>query len=141
VNETLRKPLAALCCGLLFGAGLAISGMTDPQRVLGFLDIAGNWQPALILVMGSAVAVTLAGFRIVLRRRRPLLAPYFYLPEARFIDVRLLSGAALFGIGWGLYGYCPGPALTALLYGQADTLLFVAAMVTGMALVAMTDRR
>jgi len=128
--------VAALVAGLLFGFGLAFSGMTDTGKVLGFLDIAGAWDPTLIFVMGSAVLVTLLSFRWVLRRPRPLFATAFHLPTARQIDPRLLGGATLFGIGWGLYGYCPGPALTALIYGRPDTLYFVLAMLAGMAISA-----
>lgn len=134
------KPLAGLLSGLLFGLGLAVSGMTDTHRVLGFLDLFGNWQPALVFVMGSAVAVTLLGFRLVLRQRRPLFAPSFYLPTTRYIDARLIGGAALFGIGWGLYGYCPGPAVTSLVYGDAQTIYFLVAMIAGMALASLADR-
>jgi uncharacterized membrane protein YedE/YeeE len=134
------KPLAALVCGLLFGLGLAISGMTDTNRVLGFLDLAGDWQPALLWVMGAAVTVTLLGFRFVLRQPRPLFAPDFYLPVTRRIDWQLLGGAALFGIGWGIYGYCPGPAISALFYGSADTYFFVVAMVCGMWLAARLEK-
>jgi uncharacterized membrane protein YedE/YeeE len=126
------KPLAGLLSGLIFGFGLALSGMTDSNRVLGFLDIFGAWEPALLLVMGSAVAVTLIGFYFVLRQAKPVFAPSFYLPTLSRIDARLLSGAALFGIGWGIYGYCPGPAITALAYAKQDTVLFVGAMIAGM---------
>lgn len=128
--------LSALLAGLLFGFGLALSGMTDTNKVLGFLDFAGAWQPALAFVMGSAVLVTLLTFRVVVRRQRPLFDTRFHLAEKRIIDGRLLIGAALFGVGWGLYGYCPGPAVTALIYGERDTLLFVAAMLAGMALAS-----
>ncbi len=125
------KPLAGLLSGLLFGLGLAVSGMTDTHRVLGFLDLFGNWQPALVFVMG---------FRLVLRQRRSLFAPSFYLPTTRYIDARLIGGAALFGIGWGLYGYCPGPAVTSLVYGDAQTIYFLVAMIAGMALASLADR-
>lgn len=134
------KPLAALFCGILFGLGLAVSGMTDTNRVLGFLDLAGDWQPALLWVMGGAVMVTLLGFRFVLRQQRPLFAPDFYLPVTRRIDWRLVLGAALFGVGWGVYGYCPGPAISALFYGSSDTAIFVAAMVCGMWLAARLEK-
>lgn len=135
------KALAGLLCGVVFGFGLALSGMTDTRKVLGFLDLFGDWQPALALVMGSAVAVTLIGFRPVLRQPRPLFSPEFYLPPiTNPIDRRLLSGAALFGVGWALYGYCPGPALSALAYGQRETLLFVPAMLAGMWLAARLPR-
>jgi len=126
--------LMGLLAGLLFGLGLAMSGMTDTAKVLGFLDIAGNWDPDLAFVMGGAVLVTLVSFPLVLRRSTPLLGDRFQLPARRDIDVRLLSGAALFGVGWGIYGYCPGPALSALVYGDLNTLAFVLAMLAGMAL-------
>jgi len=128
--------LSALVVGLVFGFGLALSGMTDTNKVLGFLDFTGAWQPTLAFVMGGAVLVTVISFRFVLRRPRPLFDAQFHLPEKRAIDARLLTGAALFGIGWGLYGYCPGPALTSLIYGNGDTMLFVAAMLVGMALAS-----
>ncbi len=124
--------LVALLAGLVFGFGLALSGMTDTNKVLGFLDLTGAWNPALIFTMGSAVAVTLIAFRFVLRRSRPILTETFFLPTRSAIDWRLVVGAAIFGMGWGIYGYCPGPALTALVYGEADTILFVIAMVVGM---------
>ncbi len=135
------KPLAGLLCGLLFGLGLAVSGMTDTHRVLGFLDLFGAWQPALIFVMGSALVVTLLGFRLVLRQRQPLFAPSFYLPTTRDIDGRLVGGAALFGIGWGIYGYCPGPAISSLFYAETNTVYFVLAMVAGMWLASLLERR
>jgi uncharacterized membrane protein YedE/YeeE len=124
--------LAALAAGLLFGAGLALSGMNDPAVVLGFLDIAGAWNPTLAFVMGGALAVTFPGYRLVLRRGRALLEPKLALPTARAIDVPLVGGAALFGIGWGLAGYCPGPALASLAGAQPGTIVFVAAMLVGM---------
>ena len=127
------KALAALLCGSLFGAGLALSGMTDTAKVLGFLDLFGNWVPDLAFVMGGAVAVTLIAFRFVLRSH-PLLVPEFNLPTRRDVDGRLLAGAAIFGIGWGVYGYCPGPALSALVYLDMKTVIFVAAMLAGMAI-------
>jgi uncharacterized membrane protein YedE/YeeE len=134
------KPLAGLLCGLLFGTGLAVSGMTDTSKVLGFLDLFGAWQPALLLVMGSAVVVTLTGFRLVRRQSKPLFAPTFYLPLSTHIDARLIGGAALFGIGWGIYGYCPGPAVAALVYGDPATFLFIGAMVTGMLIANLADQ-
>ena len=126
------KGLTALVCGLIFGVGLAMSGMTDTAKVIGFLDIFGQWVPDLGFVMGGAVLVTVVAFRLVLRRDNPLLADSFALPANTAIDGRLLGGAALFGIGWGLYGYCPGPAISALVYLNTDTVIFVAAMLVGM---------
>lgn len=128
------RSVIALLCGLVFGVGLAVSGMTDTAKVLGFLDVSGNWVPDLAFVMGGAVCVTLLAFPLVLRRGKPLLSASFSLPVNKAIDSRLLSGAALFGIGWGIYGYCPGPALSALLYLDWKTAVFVTAMLIGMAL-------
>ncbi|MDO3380852.1 YeeE/YedE family protein [Gilvimarinus algae] len=135
------KSVFALICGLLFGAGLAMSGMTDTAKVLGFLDLFGRWDPALMFVMGGAVVVTLVGFRLVLRRSRPVCDERFNLPANRRIDRRLLAGAAVFGLGWGLYGYCPGPALSALVYLEIKTLAFVLAMISGMAVVHGWEKR
>jgi len=136
----MKQAAAGLLGGVVFGFGLALSGMTDTNRVLGFLDIAGDWQPALLLVMASAVLVTLCGFALVRRLGKPLFAATFHLPTRRAIDTRLLGGAAVFGVGWGIYGYCPGPALTALLYLQRDTVVFVAAMLAGMWLGSRLQR-
>ena len=135
------KALSALVCGLLFGFGLALSGMTDTAKVLGFLDVFGNWVPDLAFVMGGAVAMTMALFTLVLRRPRPVFADTFSLPQSRTIDGRLLAGAGIFGVGWGLYGYCPGPGLTALIYGHAGTMVFVASMLAGMWMVARREAR
>lgn len=134
MSASLARALAALCCGLIFGLGLSMSGMLDPARVRGFLDIAGAWDPSLAFVMGGAVAVTFCGLVVVRRMRRPLLGEHFGLEADRPIDARLLGGSALFGIGWGLAGFCPGPAIAALSTGLLPVLAFVAAMVTGMVL-------
>lgn len=134
------KALSALLCGVLFGFGLALSGMTDTAKVLGFLDLFGNWLPDLVFVMGGAVCVTLVAFRFVLRRPRPVLDASFHLPGRSDIDPRLVSGAMLFGVGWGLYGYCPGPALAALAYLNWEAGLFVLAMLAGMYLVGPVER-
>lgn len=128
------KGIVALVCGVIFGLGLAMSGMTDTAKVIGFLDIFGNWVPDLAFVMGGAVLVTLVAFRLILKRSKPLLANGFQLPTNTTLDGRLLGGAALFGIGWGIYGYCPGPAISALAYLNTDTVIFVGAMLAGMAL-------
>lgn len=124
--------------GVLFGIGLAVSGMFDPARVLGFLDIAGladgTWDPSLALVMIGALAVTLPAFAWSRRRAGPVAAPAFQQATVSGIEPRLLAGSALFGIGWGLVGYCPGPALAAMGFGQPTNLVFVAAMIAGMAL-------
>ncbi|MCL7713069.1 DUF6691 family protein [Stenotrophomonas mori] len=136
-----RVSLAALLAGALFGLGLAVSGMTDPQRILGFLDVAGDFDPSLLFVLGGAVGTTLLAFRVVLRRPAPLLAPGFQLSEVRRLDARLLGGAALFGIGWGLAGYCPGPALVGLGVRATEAGLFVPAMLAGMLLYGRIDRK
>jgi uncharacterized membrane protein YedE/YeeE len=128
-----RNVLAAFLSGALFGFGLAVSGMTDPTRVLGFLDVSGAFDPALLFVLGGAVATTTVLFRLVLRLPHPVLAERFQLANLRTIDRRLLGGAALFGVGWGLAGYCPGPALAGLGVLSAEALWFVPAMVAGMA--------
>lgn len=130
----MKTLLAAAACGLLFGAGLVISGMADPARVLGFLRVAPGWDPSLAFVMGGALLVTAPGFWWLERRRRPLLAAQFSQPARAPVDRRLLLGAALFGAGWGLAGYCPGPALVGAGQGLAAPLLFSAAMLLGAAL-------
>ncbi len=123
--------LVPLLCGLIFGAGLAVSGMVNPAKVLGFLDVTGQWDPSLLLVMGGGVAVFAAGFLLVKRSSRPLLAAKFEIPTRRDIDPKLVIGAALFGIGWGLAGFCPGPALTSLAFGLTKVYVFATAMVAG----------
>jgi len=133
------RNVIALLCGLVFGVGLAVSGMTDTAKVLGFLDVFGHWVPDLAFVMGGAVCVTLLAFPLVLRRAKPILSASFSLPANTSIDGRLLGGAALFGIGWGIYGYCPGPALSALLYLDYKTAVFVPSMLIGMALANRVD--
>ena len=130
------KTIVALFAGVIFGVGLAVSGMTNPQKVLDFLDVAGGarWDPTLAFVMGGALLVTVPAFRLVLKRRRPVLADGFALPTKSALDARLLGGAALFGVGWGLSGFCPGPAMTAsLAAGLPPVFVFVAAMLVGMA--------
>jgi uncharacterized membrane protein YedE/YeeE len=123
--------LASAVSGALFGAGLALSRMTDRQVVLGFLDVAGAWNPTLAFVMGGAVAVTAVAFRLVLRRPAPAFGDRFRVPDDDAIDARLLAGAASFGIGWGLAGFCPGPVLVGAAAGLADAWVFVPAMVAG----------
>lgn len=118
--------------GLLFGVGLVVSGMSDPAKVLNFLDLFGSWDPSLALVMAGAVIVTFLGYRLVFRRGRPIAGKTFHLPDRNDIDGRLLVGPVIFGIGWGLGGFCPGPALTALGLGASGTLAFVPAMLVGM---------
>ena len=129
----MAQMLVAAVSGIVFGLGLAVSQMVDPAKVLAFLDLAGDWDPSLAFVMAGAVAVSLVAFRYTLRRRAPLLARGFTLPEASDIDARLLAGAAVFGVGWGLVGFCPGPAVASLAFGHLESVLFVAAMLAGMA--------
>lgn len=117
--------------GSLFGAGLVLSHMVEPQRVLGFLDITGNWDPTLMFVMASALAVTLPAFRLVLKRAEPVMSGEFCLPTKTKVDGRLILGAALFGVGWGLAGYCPGPAVTALSLNWTEPGWMVAGMLAG----------
>lgn len=127
--------LVQFLAGLLLGLGLVVSGMSDPAKVLNFLDLAaipsGGWDPSLAFVMAGAIALAFLGFRAVLRRPRPLFDSVFHLPGATGIDRRILVGPAIFGIGWGLAGFCPGPALTSLAFGMTKVYVFVAAMVAG----------
>jgi uncharacterized membrane protein YedE/YeeE len=130
--------------GLVFGLGLLVSGMSNPAKVLNFLDLggiaAGNWDPSLAFVMAGAVAVTFTGYRLVLRRAQPLFGERFHLPTKRELDIRILAGPAIFGVGWGLAGFCPGPALVALGYGSRGAFIFVAAMVAGMWIARFLSR-
>jgi uncharacterized protein len=136
--------LAALLSGLLFGAGLVVSQMVDPTKVQHFLDFAGivggAWDPSLAFVMGGALAVTAPGYWLVLRRKAPLAASSFQIPTRRDIDAKLLVGSALFGIGWGLAGYCPGPAIASLAFGRLETAVFVIAMLAGMGVFRLRER-
>jgi uncharacterized membrane protein YedE/YeeE len=122
--------------GLIFGLGLLISGMSDPAKVLNFLDLAGigsgTWDPSLAFVMAGAIAVTFVGYGSVLRRPQPLFGKKFHLPTSEGLDLRIMTGPAIFGLGWGLAGFCPGPALTALGFGSSAAVIFVAAMMAGM---------
>jgi uncharacterized membrane protein YedE/YeeE len=131
----MRDIIAGLITGFLFGLGLCLSGMTNPAVILGFLDLAGDWNPALVFVMAAGVTVTFLGYRLLVPKARPLWAPRFSLPTATAIDKPLLAGAAIFGVGWGLAGYCPGPAVVSLASGRTAVMIFVAAMVTGMIFV------
>ncbi|MGI9412960.1 MAG: DUF6691 family protein [Hyphomicrobiales bacterium] len=126
------RALAGLLSGLVFGTGLVVSGMSNPAKVLNFLDFAGTWDPSLAFVMAGAGVVTFIGYRLVQARPHPAFADRFHLPSASDIDGPLLAGAASFGLGWGLGGYCPGPAVTALSLGANGTLVFVACMLIGM---------
>ena len=130
----------ALMVGLLFGIGLIVSGMTDPAKVIGFLDLAGSWDPSLGFVMGGAILVGIFAFGVARKRKRSLLGAPMRLPTATVIDRRLVLGSLAFGAGWGLAGYCPGPALASLATGGAKPLVFTLAMLAGMALFEVLDR-
>lgn len=127
----LKRAATALLSGTVFGYGLALAQMTDPAKVLGFLDLAGDWDPSLMLVLGGAVGTAALAFRRVLRRGRPALDEHFHISHKLRPDAPLLVGAALFGLGWGLGGYCPGPAISSLGFGNAEALWFVPAMLAG----------
>jgi uncharacterized membrane protein YedE/YeeE len=131
----------AFVSGLLFAAGLGIGEMTQPPRVLGFLDVAGRWDPTLAFVMAGAVTVYAIAVRMAARQARPVYAPVFALPTRRDIDPPLVLGAAIFGVGWGIAGLCPGPGVTALASGRPSAILFVAAMLVGMAAGGALERR
>ena len=132
--------LCAFLAGLVFGIGLLVSGMVSPAKVLGFLDLAGSWDPSLALVMAGAIAIGVPGFFVAARRRATLLGTPMLLPTTRAIDARLVIGGVLFGAGWGLAGFCPGPALVALGAGYGKALAFVAAMIAGMFVFEFADR-
>jgi uncharacterized protein len=123
-----------LISGVMFGLGLAVSGLINPAKVQNFLDVAGAWDPSLAFTMAAAVVTTGIGYALVFRRAAPLYDTRFHMPEGQNIDNRLIAGAALFGIGWGIAGYCPGPALAALSQGALGTVAFVVAMLAGMAI-------
>ena len=131
----------ALLAGAVFGIGLIVSGMADPAKVLGFLDLAGNWDPSLAFVMGGAILVGVVAFTFARRRTVSLLGLQMRMPTATQVDRRLVGGGLLFGIGWGIAGFCPGPALVALGMGEQKALVFVAAMLVGMGLFELLERR
>ena len=131
-NKSLAYSLAAFLTGLLFGAGLTVSEMVNPEKILSFLDIFGAWDPALILVMLGALMITIPGFQLIKRKDQPFFALKYLLPAKTAIDKKLMMGAVLFGIGWGLVGLCPGPALTGLVTLEADIIIFLIAMLAGM---------
>jgi uncharacterized membrane protein YedE/YeeE len=126
------RVLSAAAIGLIFGIGIVIAGMANPAKVLNFFDLFGSWDPSLLLVMASALTVTFIGYRFVLKRPAPKFDGKFHLPTRRDLDMPLIAGSALFGIGWGIAGFCPGGAIPALGSGQASPLIFVAAMIGGM---------
>ena len=132
--------LASFVAGLVFGVGLIVSGMTDPGKVIGFLDIAGNWDPSLAFVMAGAILVGFFAFMIAQRRTRNVLGGAMHLPQRRDIDARLIAGSVVFGVGWGLAGFCPGPALVSFGSGQDKAAVFVVAMLLAMLAAANRTR-
>jgi uncharacterized membrane protein YedE/YeeE len=133
--------LAILLSGLLFGSGVTISGMVNPMKILNFLDIFGPWDATLIFVMGAGLFVTFLGYQIVFKRKAPWLAASFRLPTSQYIDAKLLGGAALFGLGWGISGFCPGPAIASLVFGRTKSITFVIAMAAGMIVTKQIQNR
>ena len=140
-TTTLLHRLSEFTVGLLFGLGLILSGMTDPRKVLGFLDLAGDWDPSLALVMGGAIAVGVLAFALAKRRGSSLLGSPLHLPTNTRLDRRLILGSLAFGIGWGMAGLCPGPAMVSMAAGQGKALLFVLAMLAGMRLFDFLERQ
>jgi uncharacterized membrane protein YedE/YeeE len=137
----MKQAFFSLLAGLVFGLGLIVSGMSNPAKVLGFLDLAGAWDPSLALVMAGAIAVGLGAFALARRRTRSLLGLDMKLPAARQIDRRLIVGSLVFGLGWGIAGFCPGPAFTALGMGELKALVFLLFMGLGMAVFELLERR
>ena len=137
----IKRLLPPLVSGTLFGAGLALGGMTDPARVRGFLDLFGDWDPTLAFVMGGAVLVMAIAWRIQPRLAHPIFAEKFALPDRSDLTPKLIGGSALFGIGWGIAGLCPGPGIAALVIQPTSAAIFVAAMLAGMGIVRLTERR
>ena len=132
---------AILISGLLFGAGVTISGMVNPMKILNFLDIFGPWDATLLFVMGAGLVVTSLGYQIIFRKSAPLFATSFKLPTSEDIDAKLLGGAALFGLGWGLSGFCPGPAIASLVFGRTESITFVTALAAGMIVTKQIQNR
>jgi uncharacterized protein len=130
--KNLRLNVSSFIAGLLFAIGLGVAGMTQPQKIIAFLDITGSWNPSLMFVMGGALAVHLVSYRIITRRKSPLFDTSFHIPNRSEIDFKLIGGSSLFGIGWGLSGYCPGPAIVALAAPGTLTLAFFLSMLGGM---------
>jgi uncharacterized membrane protein YedE/YeeE len=136
-----KRLVVAYVCGLLFAVGLGISGMTHPSKVMAFLDVTGDWDPSLALVMGSGVLVNFVFFRMATRRGAPFLAPSFSLPAKTAVDASLVGGAALFGVGWGLGGFCPGPAIVSVVTGATPVVAFVVAMLLAMGVYDLMEAR
>lgn len=138
----MKRLLSSLVIGAIFGLGIAISGMANPAKVLNFFDLFGTWDPSLIFVMGSALMTTAIGYRIIFaRQQKPAMEPTFVVPKNRNIDSRLIAGSAIFGVGWGIAGFCPGGAVPALGLGYTETLIFVAAMIIGIIGARQTNLR
>ena len=135
----MTRTLAALGCGIVFGIGLAVSQMVNPAKVLAFFDILGAWDPSLAFVIGGALAITIPAFHRIIRRDRPLLETSLILPERRQVDTRLVGGSAIYGVGWGLTGFCVGPAVAALAFADGRVLVFLGALVVGMFLSRLID--
>ena len=133
--------LCAIVAGALFGSGLVIAGMTDPEKVIGFLDVFGAFDPTLAFVLGAALLITVSTFRGILRMRKPAFAPRFEVPTTRGVDLRLVGGSALFGVGWGLAGYCPGPAVAGLGVAGTEAIWFVGAMLAGSTIYGWATRK
>jgi uncharacterized protein len=133
--------VSAFAIGLIFGLGIAVSGMINPAKVLNFFDLAGTWDPSLAFVMGGALAIAIPGYRLVLGRPAPAFEPRFQLPDTQKIDRRLILGSATFGIGWGIAGFCPGGALPALGTGRAEVFLFIAALIGGLLIARLLQSR
>ena len=129
-----------LISGLLFGAGLTISGMVNPAKILNFLDLTGQFDATLIFVMGAGLIVTTIGYQLIFRRGKPFFDSQFHLPKSEAIDVKLIGGAALFGIGWGISGFCPGPAIASLVFGYQQSFIFVTAMIVGTMFVRLVPK-
>lgn len=140
-GPALARGVAALACGTLFGLGLAVAQMVDPRKVLAFLDLTGAWDASLLFVLGAAVILAGIGYALLRHRAQPLQDNAFHPPAATAVDAPLIVGSALFGIGWGLAGYCPGPAIASLGFGNAEALWFLPAMLIGIALRQRTPRR
>ena len=141
MNKSIVGFLVSMVSGLVFGLGLAVSGMTNPAKVLGFLDLAGAWDPSLLFVLGGAVGVTVVTFHFILRRTSPLRSTEFHVSHNTVIDRKLLIGALLFGAGWGISGYCPGPAIASLAEPNWETWIFLPAMLAGLIVQQLVSRR
>ena len=137
----MKRIISAFLVGLLFSLGLSVSQMVNPTKVLSFLDLAGDWDPSLIFVMAGALGVTALGYPLILKQRHPFFAEKFQLPTKINLDLRLIGGSSIFGIGWGLSGYCPGPAIAATTIGGQDSLIFLTTMIVGMGLKRLFDAR